>query len=76
MRKKWISFVISSGFMLLAPILFMTVVLIPLALVTWWLCAIVAVWDLRKVLMHEHATIIAEKMAQVLHQQTSTPPRS
>ena len=63
MKKKWLAFIVTSFLLILSLFLFMTVVLIPAALILWGLSAVVAVWDLRKVLMHEHATIIAEKMA-------------
>jgi hypothetical protein len=57
------------------------VVLIPVALILWAFSSVVAVWDALKALMHEHATIIAEKMAskmaETMRQQQPPPaPRS
>ena len=80
MNKKWLAFIVTSFLLVLSLFLFMTIVLIPGALILWGLSAIVAVWDLRKLLMHEHATIIAEKMAgkmaEAMRQQQppSAPP--
>jgi len=65
-RSKWLAFIVTSFLFILSIFLFMTVVLIPVALILWGLSAMVAVFDLRKVLMHEHATIIAEKMAATM----------
>jgi hypothetical protein len=72
-KKNWLGFIITGLLLLLSPILFMMVVLAPVALILWALCSICAVWDLRKRLMHEHATIIAQKMAEVMRQQQSMP---
>lgn len=73
MKKKWLGFFVSSFLLVVSFFLFMTVVLIPGALILWGLCSVVAVWDLRKQLMNEHATVIAEKMAENMHQQSSSP---
>ncbi|MCL5745818.1 MAG: hypothetical protein M1541_18155 [Acidobacteria bacterium] len=73
MKKKWVGFIVSSFLLVLSVFLFMTVVLIPGALIAWALCSVVAVWDLRKQLMNEHATMIAEKMAEKMQQQARPP---
>ena len=79
MKKKWVAFVVSSLLLVLSLFLAMTVVLIPVSLILWGLCAVLAIWDLRKALMHEHATIIAEKMAskmaETMRQQSAPPPQ-
>lgn len=73
MKKKWPGFIVSSVLLVLSIFLFLTVVFIPVSLILWALCAVVAIWDLRKAMMHEHATIIAEKMAEKM-QAASRPP--
>jgi uncharacterized membrane protein len=81
-KRKWVALVVSSFLLVLSLFLAMTVVLIPVSLILWGLCAVVGVYDLRKALMHEHATIIAEKMAskmaETMRQQSAplSPPRS
>jgi hypothetical protein len=62
-KKKWLGFAISSFLLIVSFFLFITVVFIPIALIFWGLCSVVAIWDVRKQLVNEHATIIAEKMA-------------
>jgi hypothetical protein len=80
-KKNWLGFIVSGFLLLLSPILLMTVVLAPGALIFWGLCAICAIWDLRKHVAREHAAILAEEMASkmgaVMRQQQSTavPPR-
>lgn len=68
-NKKWVAFLVTSFLFFLSIIFFMMVVLAPLALILWLCCSVCAVWDVRKALMHEHATIIAEKMAAAVQQQ-------
>lgn len=72
-KKKWAAFVVSSLLLFLSLCMLVSIVLIPGAIILWVLCATVAFWDLRKQLMHEHATVIAEKMAAKMQQ---SPPRS
>jgi hypothetical protein len=72
-RKKWLAFVVTSFLFVLSIFLIMTVVLIPGALIFWSFSSVVAVWDLRKVMMHEHATIIAEKMAEKMAEANKQP---
>lgn len=73
MKKKWLGFFGSSFLLVLSLFLAMTIVLLPVALILWGLCAVVAIWDLRKQLMHEHATIIAEKLAEKMREQANPP---
>jgi hypothetical protein len=68
LKKKWAAFVISSFLFVLSLFFAMTVVLIPVSLILWGLCAVVAVWNLRKSLMHEHAEVLATKMAEKMQQ--------
>jgi hypothetical protein len=63
-KKKWLAFIVSSALFFLSLIFSMMVVLAPIALILWLLCSVCAVWDVRKALMLEHATIIADKMAE------------
>ena len=63
-KKKWLGFIVSSCLLVLSLFLAMTIVLLPVALILWALCSTVAVWNLRKASMHEHAEIVATKMAE------------
>jgi hypothetical protein len=78
-KKKWLAFVITSGFFCLSLIFYIMVVLAPLGLILWALSAGFAGWDVRKQMVNEHATILAEKMAtkmaETMRQQQQTPPR-
>ena len=81
MKKKWLAFLVSSFLLILSLLLAMTVVLLPVSVILWALCAVVAIWDLRKALVHEHAAVLAEKMADRLaetmrQQQSLSPPAS
>jgi hypothetical protein len=63
-KKKWAAFIVTSLLFILSLFLAMTVVLLPATFVLWFLSAIVAVWDLRKSVMNEHAELLATKMAE------------
>ena len=63
-KKKWLGFIVSSVLLVLSLFLAMTVVLLPVALVLWIFCSVCAIWSVRKSLMHEHADILASKMAE------------
>jgi uncharacterized membrane protein len=73
-KKRWVGFIVSSCLLVLSLFLAMTVFLIPVALILWALCSTVAVWNLRKASMHEHAEILATKMAEKMREAQSTPP--
>lgn len=77
-KKRWVGFVVTTGLFFLSLIFFIMVVLAPLGLILWGVSATCAVWNLRKELMHEHATIIAEKMAakmtETMRQQQPAQP--
>jgi hypothetical protein len=78
-RKKWLGFGVASFLLVVSFFFYITIALIPVALILWFLCSICAVWDLKKELMREHATLIAEKMADKLTGQSqsrtpSSPP--
>ncbi|HLX70116.1 MAG TPA: hypothetical protein VKV04_10870 [Verrucomicrobiae bacterium] len=76
-KKKWLGFVVSSLLLVLSFFLAMTVVLLPVALILWALCSAVAVWNLRKQLVHESAEVLATKMADKMRQAhpAAEPPR-
>jgi hypothetical protein len=73
-KKRWVGFIVSSCLLVLSLFLAMTVFLIPVALILWGLCSVVAVWDLRKRVMHENADVLATKMAEKIREAQSTPP--
>lgn len=62
-QKKWLAFVITSACFFLSLIFYMMVVLFFLGLILWGLSSGFAIWDLRKRMVDERATILAEKMA-------------
>lgn len=63
-KKKWLGFIVSSCLLVLSFFLALTIVLLPVALILWVFCSVCAIWSVRKSLMHEHAEIIAKKMAE------------
>jgi 4-hydroxybenzoate polyprenyltransferase len=73
-KKKWVGFVVSSFLFVLSCLFAIMVVLLPVSIILWVLCAIVAVWDVRKALMHEHADILATKMAEKMREGRGAPP--
>lgn len=73
MKKKWLASIVTSLLLVLSLFLTCTFVFIPVALLLWGLSAVVAVWDVRKALMHEHATLIAEKLAAKMQQSSLQP---
>ena len=70
-KKRWLGFFVSSCLLVLSFFLAMTVVMLPVALILWALCGVCAVWNLRKQVMHEHAEILATKIAE----KTMQPPK-
>jgi len=67
-KKKWLPFIVSSCLLILSLFFAMTVILIPVSLILWGLCSAVAAWNVKKSLMHEHADLIATKMAEKFRQ--------
>lgn len=63
-KKKWFAFCVSSFLLFLSVIFAIMIVLLPVSIILWILCAIVAVWDVRKRLMHEHAEMLSTKIAE------------
>lgn len=61
-QKKWLAAAVTGFLFLVSAVTWLT---IP---VLWPVCSICAVWDLRKVLMKEHAEIMAKKMAETMRQ--------
>jgi hypothetical protein len=39
-------------------------ILLPVSFILWGICSIVAVWDLRKRVMHENADVLATKIEE------------
>ena len=73
-RGKWISAIINSIFYGLACIFVLSIVGFPIGLFFWVVAVAHAMWSLRKELMVEHATLIAEKMAEQLVKSRPQPP--
>lgn len=67
MKQRWIAFTIHSIIYLFAIIFTLTVVGAVIGIPLWFISATCAMWDLRKQLMEEQATIMAEKMAEKMH---------
>lgn len=76
-KKRWLGFIVSSFLLVLSFFLAMTVVMLPVALILWALCAVCAVWNLRKQLVRESAEVLATKMAEKMRQAhpAAEPPR-
>jgi|GEM_PF-6468132 UPF0716 family protein affecting phage T7 exclusion len=71
-KGKWVSFIIHSIIGLIAIILICTMIGAVIGIPLYFVSSVCAVFDLRKQLMNEHATAIAEKMAEKFQQM---PPR-
>ena len=63
MKKRWLPAIVTSVLCFVSFFMFMTVVMAPIGFILWFGSSIVAVWDLRKQLMREHARMIAEEIA-------------
>jgi len=67
LKKKWLAF-IGSMIAFFFAFIFAVMFLIPVTLILWALCSVVAVWDLRKRVMHENAEVLATEIAEKMHQ--------
>ena len=72
-KKKWLALIASLVAVFFAVIFAMMVVLLPISFILWGLFSVIAVWDLRKRLVHENAEILATKMAEKMRE-AQTPP--
>ena len=63
-KKKWGTFFGSMVALFFAVIFAIMVVLLPISFILWGICSVVAVRDLRKRSLHEHAEVLAAKMAE------------
>lgn len=63
-KKRWSALIGSLVAFFFAVIFAIMMVLLPLSFILWGVCSIVALWDLRKRVAHEHAEIIAVKFAE------------
>jgi hypothetical protein len=74
LKKRWLALIGSLVAFFFAVIFAIMMILLPLSFILWGLCSVVAVWDLRKRVMHEHADVLATKMAEKMREVQSTPP--
>ncbi len=73
-KGKWGACLLNSLFYGTAVLLLVTFIGAFLAPIPWFVAAVHAIWDLRKQLMEEQATIIADKMAAAMRQSPPPPP--
>jgi hypothetical protein len=73
-KKKWLAFIGSMVAFFFAVIFTIMMILLPISFILWGLCSVVAVWDLRKRVIHESAEVLATKMAEKMREVQSTPP--
>jgi membrane protein implicated in regulation of membrane protease activity len=73
-NKKWLALIGSMVAFFFAVIFAIMMILLPLSLILWAICSVVAVWDLRKRVMHENADVLATKMAEKMREAQTTPP--
>ena len=73
-QKKWLALIGSLVALFFALIFAVMMILLPLSFILWGICSVVAVWDLRKRVMHENADILATKMAEKMREVQTTPP--
>jgi hypothetical protein len=75
LRGRWVSFIINSIFYGIACVLALSIVGLPIAPFFWIVAAAHAGYSLRKEMMVEQATLIAEKMAErMVRSQPPQPP--
>jgi hypothetical protein len=74
LKKKWLALIGSMIAFFFAVIFAIMIALLPLSFILWGLCSVIAVWDLRKRLVHENAEILATKMAEKMREAQTTPP--
>ena len=67
-KKRWLALIGSLVAFFFAVIFAIMMILLPLSFILWALCSVVAVWDLRKRLVHESAEVLATKMAEKMRQ--------
>ena len=72
-QKKWVSFVFHSILYLVALALFFSIIGIVVAFPLYLISAVCAVWDLRKRMVEEQATLIANKMAEAMRNPPPNP---
>ncbi len=73
-KKRWVACLIHSVLYLVALVYTMTIILAIVGIPLWFISATCAVWDLRKQLMEEQATVMARKMAAVIREPGSPLP--
>ena len=73
-KKKWLALLGSMVAFFFAVIFAIMMILLPISFILWGICSVVAVWDLRKRVMHEHADVLATKMAEKMRQPQTVPP--
>ena len=67
-KKRIIAGIIHLILAIVSIVCIATMFLIPVALFLWLISASCAIWDLRKRLVEEQATLMAKKMAQALRE--------
>jgi hypothetical protein len=72
-RKKWIGFLVSLCLYCVAWLMLVTIFFAVFSPIPWFLSAIIALWYLRIELMHEHAEIMATKLAEKMTQAQMPP---
>jgi len=72
-QKKWVSFVFHSINYLVALVLCFSILGIVVGFPLYLISAVCAVWDLRKRMAEEQATLIAQKMAEAMRIPPSNP---
>lgn len=70
-KGRWVAGIIHSMIYLLALILFFSIIGAVVGFPLYIISAVCAVWDLRKHMMEEHATLMAKKMAEAMRASSS-----
>ena len=73
-KKRWLALIGSMVAFFFAVIFAIMMILLPISFILWGICSVVAVRDLRKRVTHEHADILATKMAEKMREAQTTPP--
>jgi hypothetical protein len=67
-KKRWLALIGSMIAFFFAVIFAIMMILLPISFILWGICSVVAVWDLRKRIMHENADVLASKIAEKMQQ--------
>lgn len=72
LKSRWVAASVTGAICFVAFILTLSMVGAIVGIPMWFVCSACAIWDLRKQLIEEQASVMAKKMAEAIRQ----PPTS